>query len=124
MTSAANKAIPLLQEVLHNEPKNLAVRIQLGWEYALAGDRSNAEKTFRECAQVDPADPTAAMAVINYYVSVADWPKAIIELESLVKKKPDTHSRNLLAAVYYRGGRLADAEKLIAQFARRKQAGR
>ncbi len=48
-------------------------------------------------------------------MNIADWPKATAELEALVKKQPDPNSRGLLAAVYYRGGRLADSQKLVAQ---------
>ncbi len=48
------KGIALLREVLQREPKNTAVRLQLGWLYASAGDHTNAEKTFREMALVAP----------------------------------------------------------------------
>ena len=57
------------------------------------------------------------MALTNYYVNVADWPKAAAELEALIRKspnpkKPGPHLQDTLAAVYYRAGRRAEAQKL------------
>ena len=102
LLGAPGKALPLLQEVLQHDPKNTPLRLQLGWSYAQAGDSANAEKTFREMAQVAPADRTAVMALANYYLNLGDWPKAVAELERLIKQSPDANSRDLLAAAYYR----------------------
>jgi len=115
LTRQQGKAIALLSEVLQREPQNIPVRMQLGWAYAQSGEQAAAEKTFREMAQIAPSNPAAAMALTNYYMNLSDWPKAAAELEPLVKKNPDANSRGLLAAVYYRGGRRADAKKLADQ---------
>jgi Flp pilus assembly protein TadD len=48
-------------------------------------------------------------------MNVTDWTKASAELESLLKKGSDVHLRDLLAAVYYRDGRVAEAQKLAVQ---------
>jgi tetratricopeptide (TPR) repeat protein len=115
LVGAPAKAIALFTEVAQREPQSVPVRMQLGWTYVQAGDRASAEKTFRDMAQITPANRTATGALASYYVKTADWPKATTELERLVKQNPEEQSRDLLAAVYYKGGRRADAQKLAQQ---------
>jgi Flp pilus assembly protein TadD len=118
VTQQRPKAIELLTELIRREPRNVSLRLQLGKVYAKMGDRADAEKTFREAGQMAPSNRVAVMALTDYYVQLADWAKAATELEALVKKSgknPDAAARSLLAAVYYRGHRPADAQKLAAE---------
>jgi tetratricopeptide (TPR) repeat protein len=115
VTRQRQKAVDVLLEVAQREPGNVARRMQLGSLYAKMGNQAGAEKMFREAGQIAPGDRTAVMALASYYVRIADWTKAAAELESLVKKNPDEPTRSLLASVYYRAGRRAEAKKLAEQ---------
>jgi tetratricopeptide (TPR) repeat protein len=119
LTRQLDKAVPLLTEAVQRDPQNVGIRLELGWVYSQAGNRTAAEKTFRELPQILPANRAAEMGLINYYVNIGDWSKAVKELEALVQKtdskKPDPQLLDTLAAVYYRAGRSAEAQKLADQ---------
>ncbi len=109
-----DKAIPLLQECIQRDPKNLAWREQLGWTYQQTENRVKAVETFRGMAALSN-DRRAQMALANYFINMSDWNAAIAELERLRTRFPDVVTRNLLAASYYRSGRWAEAEALARQ---------
>lgn len=117
LTRQLEKAVPLLAEVVQRDPQNVAISLELGWVYVQAGNRTEAEKIFRELPQIAPANRAAVLALTNYYVNIADWPKAAAQLEALIRKspdpkKPDPQLLDTMAAVYYRAGRRAEALKL------------
>jgi tetratricopeptide (TPR) repeat protein len=109
------RSAEIYQELVKREPKNIVVRNRLGWLYARAGDKASAEKTFREIAELAPQDHKAVLSLATYYVNISDWQNAINELERLIKKDPDTGTRNMLADVYYFSGRRGEALKLTEQ---------
>ena len=104
------KAAPLLAKILHDDPHNLGVALQLASSYSALRENAKAEAAFRTAAAMAPDSPDVRLYLALHYARSADWARAAPLLEQVLASTPDRlPAVEALAAIRERQSRAADA---------------
>lgn len=114
MMSEKDPLVSGLREALAFSPENVPLRLQLGRALVGLGRFAEAETEFREALRMAPNMAQAALALAQCYSQQGNNGKALVVIESLVKKNDAPAAAHVLyAKLLLREGSVADA---VAQY--------
>ena len=109
-----DKAVPLLERLLKADENDLEVRIDLAAAYAATGNRSGAEREYREALRRKPDSASALTGLANLSLKSGADEEAISYLMKAVSIAPNAFEpRFLLGSVYNRLGQFQEAESAL-----------
>ncbi len=84
-----NKAIPLMEKLVSQEPEKTDYEFQLAGLYALNGTSEKAEGIYQKALEKNPNDPQALLRLSRLYSDMTQFDKALPLMEKLVGQKSD-----------------------------------
>jgi arylsulfatase A-like enzyme/Tfp pilus assembly protein PilF len=111
-------AIPLLKQILAEDPYNLDAMLRLATSYSSLGQDALAVETFRKAAAIAPHSPDVGLYLALHYARSKNWEPAVPLLERIVAETPERlPALEALATIRERQGRPADALDLRQKIA-------
>jgi tetratricopeptide (TPR) repeat protein len=108
---------------LQIRPRHVATRLQAAVLETKQGAPQAAIELALEATKLEPSNPYCYVTLGRAYLSIAQMPKAIEALEQAVKLAPQNRPAHLyLAQAYRRAGRIQEADREQAEYARLKTA--
>lgn len=105
-------AIPLLRLLLRHEPKDPALRYNLGMALSDTGELAEAQEHLREVLRLDPTHVNARVALGVAQARVGDLPAGIATLREAAAQAPDNPwARRNLGGCLLENGEAVEAEK-------------
>jgi tetratricopeptide (TPR) repeat protein len=83
------QAVPLLQQILKEDPFNLDAALRLATAWSALGQDARAMAMFRKAAGIAPRSPDVRMYLALHYARAEDWARAGPLLEPIVAETPD-----------------------------------
>ena len=117
------KARALLQALIKQFPKDLALLVELGKLYQAMGDPEEAAKAYEEFAKLAPPEDAlrVRLELARAYCAVEEFAKAEVHLRAAVELRPeDVDLRAQLARCLVRIGRFAEAAAQYEQALKRR----
>jgi tetratricopeptide (TPR) repeat protein len=107
------RAVPLLQQILAQDPYNLDAALRLATCYSSLGRDADAVAAYERARTIAPQSQDVRTYLALHYARGRDWQKAVPLLESIVAESPDRlPALEALAVVRERQGRIEDAVRL------------
>jgi tetratricopeptide (TPR) repeat protein len=107
------RAVPLLQQILSQDPYNLDAALRLATCYSSLGRDAEAVATYERARTIAPQSQDVRTYLALHYARGRDWQKAVPLLEAIVAESPDRlPAVEALAVVRERQGRIEDAVRL------------
>lgn len=107
------RAIPLLERILAEDPKNLDAVLQLATAHSALGQEKRALEAFDRAAEIAPDSQDVRTYLALHYARGNQWQRAVPLLERIVAEAPDRlPALEALAVVRERQGRAAEAISL------------
>ncbi len=104
------RAIPLLERILAEDPKNLDAVLQLATAHSALGQEKRALEAFDRAAEIAPDSQDVRTYLALHYARGKQWQRAVPLLERIVAETPDRlPALEALAVVRERQGRAAEA---------------
>lgn len=123
-TSENGKAIEQMQLAVQLRPDSASARTNLGTILLYSGKSEPAAEQFRKALQLEPANYDANHNLGELYIGSGQLAKAQPLLARAYQAKPDVYDNGYdLAMADYLLGRLDDAQKIILQLEKEKNAG-
>lgn len=107
------KAVPLLVQILKQDPYNLDAALRLGTCYSMLGRDADAVAAYEKAQRIAPQSQDVRQYLGLHYARGPAWQKAVPLLEGVVAEAPDrVAALEGLAAVREKQGRFDDAVAL------------
>jgi choline-sulfatase len=107
------RAIPLLERILAEDPKNLDAALSLATAHSALGHERQAVETFNKAADIAPDSQDVRTYLALHYARGKQWERAVPLLERVVAETPDRlPALEALAVVRERQGRTSEAVTL------------
>jgi arylsulfatase A-like enzyme/Tfp pilus assembly protein PilF len=107
------KAVPLLAQILKQDPYNLDAALRLGTCYSMLGRDADAVAAYEKAQSIAPQSQDVRQYLGLHYARGPQWQKAVPLLEGVVAEAPDrVAALEGLAAVREKQGRFDDAVAL------------
>lgn len=107
------EAIPLLEDILREDPYNLAAALHLATAHSALGHEGLAEEAFRKAEAIASDSPDVRTYLALHYARGKQWERAVPMLERIVAEDPDRlPPLEALTVVRERQGRIEEAIQL------------
>jgi arylsulfatase A-like enzyme/tetratricopeptide (TPR) repeat protein len=107
------KSIPLLEQILKEDPHNLDAALRLATAYSSLGRDDQALAGFKRAEQIAPDSEDVRTYLALHYARGKDWPKAVPMLDRIVRENPQRlPPLEALAVIRERQRRIAEAVQL------------
>ncbi len=107
------RAIPLLERILAEDPKNLDATLSLATAHSALGHEKQALEAFRGAADIAPDSQDVRTYLALHYARGKQWERAVPLLERVVAETPDRlPALEALAVLRERQGRTSEAVAL------------
>ncbi len=114
-----SEVVPLLQEILAKDPRNLDAMLRLATAHSSLGRASAAEEAFGRAAEIAPDSDDVRLYRALHLTRGKDWPRAVPLLEQVLAAIPDrVPALEALAALREREGRPQEAQALLLRLER------
>jgi arylsulfatase A-like enzyme/Tfp pilus assembly protein PilF len=115
------EAIPLLEQIIAEDPHNLVSALQLATAHSSLGHDQQALVAFRRAEAIDPNSEDVRMYLALHDARGKEWQRAVPLLERIVAKDPNRlPALEALAVIRERQERLADAVALRQKIYRQR----
>jgi arylsulfatase A-like enzyme/Tfp pilus assembly protein PilF len=107
------RAIPLLEQILVKDPRNLDSALRLAASYSALGRDAEALQAFKKAQTIDPQSQDVRTYLALHYERGKEWEKAVPLLERVVAETPDRlPALEALARIRERQDRIPEAVQM------------
>jgi arylsulfatase A-like enzyme/Tfp pilus assembly protein PilF len=108
-----DRVVPLLEEILAADPRNLDATLRLATAYSALGRNDRAQAAFAKAASIAPDSADVRVYLALHYARGREWPRAVPLLERIVAEDPGRlPAVEALAVLRERQGRIRESIEL------------